>query len=296
VKSDRFWATFRHSVLLAGAWSVLCFLVLPMVIVLPVSLTDRNYLSLPQSGLSLRHYAAFFSDPDWLSSTWQSLAIASAATIAAVLLGALCAVGCWRLSAKVSSAIRLLMLAPLIVPTIVQAVGMYRVWAALGLYDTYLGVILAHTMIGLPYVVITASAALANFDPKLEQAARSLGASTRQALGLVVFPNILPGLLSGALFAFASSFDELIIVLFLTSRKIATLPKRIWEGIQEDIDPTIASAAMLLILLTLALMLLSLFARRWRARGIERNSGSFLTPVANQASGTPPGEGAGALT
>ncbi len=264
---------FRRAVLLSCAWTVLAFLLIPLVIVLPVSLTDQRYLSLPKNGLSLRHYESFFSDPAWLSAAEQSFLIAIFATVAAVLLGALCAIGCWRLTGRLSSWLRLLMLGPLIVPTIVQAVGMYRLWAWLGLYDSYLGVIIAHAIIGLPYVVMPVSAALTSLDPKLEQAARGLGASMRQTIRLVIFPNILPGLLSGALFAFASSFDELIIVLFLTSRAIATLPKRIWEGIQEDIDPTIAAAAMLLVVLTLGLMLGSLAARTWLAKLRERRAG-----------------------
>jgi putative spermidine/putrescine transport system permease protein len=268
-----FQAALRRAVLLSAAWMVLAFLVIPLVVVLPVSLTDQHYLGLPKHGLSLDHYRSFFSDPVWLSSTAQSLVIAFFATATAVLFGALCAIGCWRLTGRVSAWLRLLMLAPLIVPTIVQAVGMYRLWAWLGLYDTYLGVVIAHAIVGLPYVVVPVSAALAALDPKLEQAARGLGASMRQTVWLVIFPNILPGLLSGALFAFASSFDELVIVLFLTSRAISTLPKRIWEGLQEDIDPTIAAAAVLLVLLTMGLMLLSLLVKKWAARRQEGRSG-----------------------
>jgi putative spermidine/putrescine transport system permease protein len=267
-----FWTAFRRATLLSAAWLVLAFLIIPLLVVLPVSLTDQRYLALPKQGLSLKHYESFFADPVWLSSTGQSFVIAVCATTLAVLLGALCAVGCWRLPGRISNSLRLLMLAPLIVPTIVQAVGMYRLWAWLGLYDTYLGVIIAHVIIGLPYVVVPVTAALATIDPKLEQAARSLGATMSQTVRLVIFPNILPGLLSGALFAFASSFDELVIVLFLTSRAISTLPKRIWEGIQEDIDPTIAAAAMLLVLLTLGLLLLSLLIRSRAARLRERRS------------------------
>ena len=191
--------------------------------------------------------------------------IGAGATAVALLAGGLCAIGCWRLAGTLGSAIRLLMLAPLIVPTIVQAVGMYRLWAWLGLYDSYAGLIIAHAILGIPYVVITTSTALASIDPRLEQAARGLGATLAQTVRLVIAPNILPGLLSGALLAFATSFDELIIALFLTSRAIATLPKRIWEGIQDDVDPTIASAAMLLILLTLILILASFWLRRARS-------------------------------
>ena len=116
-----------------------------MLIVVPVSLTDRNYLSLPEHGLSLRHYATFLTNPLWFASTLQSLLIATISTVASVVLGALCAIGCWRLSNGWSAAVRLLMLAPLIVPTVIQGLAMYRLWAFAGLYDTYAGVVLAHT-------------------------------------------------------------------------------------------------------------------------------------------------------
>ena len=258
--------------LLAAAWLVLGFLVLPMAVVLPVSLTDRPYLSLPEHAISLRHYAKFFVDPAWTRSMLQSLLIAAAATFAAVAFGGLCAVACWRLSNRLSVPVRLLMLAPLVVPTVVQGLAMYRFWAAIGLFDTYAGVILAHTLIGMPYVVITVSASLAGFDLKLEQAARNLGASFPATIRLVILPAILPGLVSGALFAFVTSFDEVVIVLYITSRSIQTLPKRMWDGLQDRIDPTVAAVAMILIAATFAALLLEAglrrrrVARRWAER------------------------------
>ncbi|MFG1399981.1 ABC transporter permease [Roseixanthobacter pseudopolyaromaticivorans] len=276
--------TFPRVSLLVLAWLVLAFLVVPLTVILPVSFTDQPFLSMPKHGLSLKNYISFFSDPVWLASTAQSFIIAICATCLAVAFGGLCAVACWRLGGRLATALRLLMLAPLIVPTIVQAVGMYRMWAWLGIYDTYLGVIIAHAIVGLPYVVVTVSAALATVDPKLEQAARSLGASTGQAVRLVIFPNIAAGLFSGALFAFAHSFDELIVVLFLTSRAIATLPKRIWEGLQDDIDPTIAAAAVLLLLFTLGAMAISQLVKARSARGrlaTEKDNGAALTVAAS---------------
>jgi putative spermidine/putrescine transport system permease protein len=249
-----------------AGWSVLGFLVLPMLIVVPVSLTDRNYLSLPEHALSLQHYRAFFTHELWLQSTLQSLLIASLATATSVVLGALCAIGCWRLSNRWSAAVRLLMLAPLIVPTVIQGLAMYRLWVAAGLYDTYAGVVLAHTLTGIPYVLIAVSAALAGFDVKLEQAARGLGASALDTIRLVIVPAIAPGLISGAVFAFIHSFDELVIVLFITSRAIRTLPKRIWDGLQDRIDPTIAAVSVILIAATLLLLAADAWLRRYRAQ------------------------------
>ncbi|MCC7273638.1 MAG: ABC transporter permease [Alphaproteobacteria bacterium] len=257
---------FGRCLVLGGAWTVLGFLVLPMIIVFPVSLTDQYYLSLPRETLSLRHYAALVGKPIWISAGLQSLVVAVASTAAAVVLGALCAIGCWRLATRLSETARAFMLLPIIVPAIVQGMAMYRFWIDLGLIDTYLGTILAHTIVGLPYVVITVSASLANFDVRQEQAARGLGASMGQTIRWVIVPGIMPGLLSGALFAFTHSFDEIVLVLFLTSRKIYTLPKRIWDGIEDHVDPTIAAVATLLIATTFLLLLADLLYRRHRAR------------------------------
>ncbi|MEO0957537.1 MAG: ABC transporter permease [Pseudomonadota bacterium] len=246
------------------AWTVLGFLVLPMLIVLPVSVTDQYYLSLPKEGISFEHYAAFFEKDEWLAATLDSLIVASCATTLAVLLGTLCAIGCWRLSSRAAEAVRLFMLLPIIVPVIVQALAIYRFWIDLGLIDTYLGTIIAHTLIAIPYVIITVSAALANVDPRTEQAARNLGASNAQTVRLVILPAVMPGVLSGALFSFTISFDEIVTVLFITSREVYTLPKRIWNGIQDHLDPTIAAVATMLMVLTLALLLLDLWAKRRR--------------------------------
>jgi len=154
------------------------------------------------------------------------------------------------------------MLLPIVVPTIVYALGIYRFWVDLRLLDTYTGVILVHAVTGIPYVVVTVSTALAGFDPRLEQAARNLGASQLQALRRVVLPSIMPGVVSGAIFAFIHSWDELVIVLFIASRAVFTLPRRIWDGINEHLDPTMAAVATIMIVLTGLLLVLDLRMRR----------------------------------
>ena len=236
------------------AWSVLLFLLLPISIVFPLSLTDQRFLSLPYEAPSLQHYVTFFTSERWLTSTWQSLVIAVFSTVLAVASGTLCAIGCWKLSTRLTDLVRVLMLLPIIVPSIVYALGIYRLWIRLDLLDTYLGIILVHGVTGIPYVMITVSATLANFDPRLEQAARSMGANLSQTLRWVIMPRVMPGIASGAIFAFIHSWDELVIVLFIAGRNVFTLPRRMWDGINEHLDPTMAAVATVLIVLTIILL------------------------------------------
>lgn len=238
-----------------GSWAALLFLLLPVIIVVPVSFTPERYISLPRGGFSLRHYVALGTDPGWLRGVVDGLIVAVPSTAIAVVLGTACAIGCWRLSTRASELIRFVMLAPMIVPPIVHALGFYRAWVGFGLIDTYLGLILAHTMKGVPFVVITVSAALATVDLKLEQAARSLGASVWQTLRRVIVPCALPGVWTGALFAFVISWDEIVVNLFVTSRAVRTLPRQIWDGIQDNVSPSVAAIATLLMLLTVGALL-----------------------------------------
>lgn len=246
------------------AWGTALYLVLPITIILPVSLTDQRFLSLPYETLSLRHFETVLTSSEWLGSIWQSFLIALAATVISVVAGTLCAVGCWRISSRASEFVRALMLLPIIIPSIVYAIGLYRYFGPLDLLDRFLGVAIAHGVTGIPYVVITVSTALAAFDPRLEQAARGMGASLRQTLSWVILPRIMPGIASGAIFAFIHSWDELVMVLFIASRNVFTLPRRIWDGINENLDPAMAAVAVLLVVFTSALLLLDLTLRRRR--------------------------------
>lgn len=240
---------------LAG-WTLLLFLVLPAFVVIPVSFTDRDYLSFPEHGPSLTHYAELWASQPWRQGLWQSMVTSISSSCLATLLGTLCAIGCWRIGTRWAAAVRWLMLTPVIVPSIVHALGFYRAWIFLGLIDTYTGVILAHVILGLPYVVITVSASLANFDRRLEQAGRSLGASTTQVLRRIILPAIRPGVLAGALFAFITAWDEIVVLLFITSRNIRLLQRMIWDGINDNIDPAVACVASLMIVVTVCVLLI----------------------------------------
>jgi putative spermidine/putrescine transport system permease protein len=261
-----------RGVLYGCAWAVLSFLMLPMAIVFPISVTDRRYLSLPHDGISFAHFGNLLSNPKWVASLGNSFLIASASTVIAVGLGTLCAVGCWRIGSKLSESVRSLMLAPLIVPTIIYALGVYRFWIQLDLLDTYVGVIIAHAVTGLPYVVITVSASLANFDYRLEQAARNLGAGLWQTVRMVILPNVMPGILSGSIFAFIHSWDELVVVLFIASRKVFTLPRMMWDGVNENLDPTIAAVAVVMMAVTLCLLIMELSLRARRERQAQTSA------------------------
>lgn len=242
---------WKSGLLLALCWMIIVFLLAPAFVVVPVSLTDRSYLSLPEHGLSLEHWGALIHDPRWLSAFRSSALIAVASTALAVFCGALCAIGCWRMSSRLGNGIRGLVLVPLIIPVVVYALGLFRFYSSIRLLDSYIGVILAHAAMGTPYVFLTTSASLAGFDRRLDRAARSLGATWSQTIRLVIVPIIRPGVLIGAVFAFMSSWDELVIVLFVASRRVATLPRVMWDGIQEQLDPSIAAVAALLIFATM---------------------------------------------
>lgn len=245
-----------------AATTVLLFLLLPITIVLPVSLTDQRYLSLPQHGVSLQHYARLLTSEAWQSSIAQSAFIAGVSAAIAVATGVLASIGLWRQGTRVAKLLLAATLIPLVVPTIVYALGLYRAYAWLGLLDTYPGVILAHAVTGMPYVVILTSTALAAIDARLEPAARSLGASAAQVVGRVLLPLLRPAIFSGALLAFIHSWDELVLVLFIAGRRVFTLPRRMWDGINDKLDPSLAAVAVLLIVLSAVLLALDMRMRR----------------------------------
>jgi putative spermidine/putrescine transport system permease protein len=256
--------SLEFAVVICLAWVVALFLVLPMLVVVPVSLTPERYLSLPHGAISARHYTALVTDPSWINSILHSVIVATSASALAILCGTLSAIGCWRIASRWGELARAVLLAPMIVPAIVHALGFYRVWTEFGLLDAFPGLIIAHAIKGLPYVLITVSTSLANFDLRLEQAARNLGASMSQAIRYVIMPSIVPGMLAGGFFAFILSWDEIVVTLFITSRHVYTLPRRIWDGIQDNIDPTVGAVATLLIALTFGCLAVHFFLQQRR--------------------------------
>lgn len=251
----------------AGAWVLLLFLVTPALIAIPVSLTPKRFLSMPQGEFSLRHFRHFFTSEEWLSSFFQSAVIALSTSALATFLGTLCAIGLWRVSSRYSELVRAFLLLPLIIPQIISAMAFYRLWIPLGLLDSFAGLILAHTILAAPMVLITVSASLAAFDPRLEQASKGLGASNWTTMRRVILPSVRPGVYAGALFAFILSWDEIVVTLFISKFSVYTLPRRMWNGIRENTDPTVAAAAVVLIGITVLIFVVSAVLSRRNAAG-----------------------------
>lgn len=245
------------------AWCLLGFLFVPILVVVPVALTDRDYLSLPQEAISFSHFEALADwSKGWLPAMLTSAVIGVVCAVIATVLGVTFAVGAWAAGGWFPSAMRVLLLSPMIVPPIIYAVGMVKLWARLSLLDTHAGVILVHVVLALPLTVMAIGASLANLDHRLVQAARSLGARPMTVFARVILPNILPGVAAGALLAFVVSWDEITVTLFITGRAVITLPRLIWTSIEDAVDPALAAIASVLLLVTiLALAARSILGR-----------------------------------
>ena len=245
---------------------VLVFLVAPILTIVPLSFSSGSFFYYPLPGLSLRWYEDFFTSTFWLPALRNSLIVGVSATLLATLLGTLAALGLWRARFPAQPLILAILISPMVVPVVIVAVGVYFAFAPRGLTDGYLGLILAHATLGVPFVVITVLAALAGFDRTLLRAATSLGAAPITTFRRVMLPLILPGVASGAVFAFAASFDEVVVALLISGPGQRTLPRQMFAGINDNISLTIAAAATMLIATSLVLMIAVAWLQRRSAR------------------------------
>ena len=261
-----------------GAGLVFAFLMLPILVIIPLSFNALPYftfneemLKLNADAYSLRWYQDMFANEQWIHSIKNSFIIGIAATLLATLLGTLAALGLSRPHMPWRIPIMSLLISPMIVPIIITAAGMFFFYSSVGLSQTTPGIILAHTALGTPFVVITVTATLFGFDTTLMRASANLGATPVQTFFRVVVPMILPGVISGGLFAFVISFDEVVCVIFLAGFEQRTIPRQMWAGIREQISPTILAVATLLIVFSVCMMVvLELLRRRnERLRGIR---------------------------
>ena len=237
------------------------FLIAPLLVIVPLSFNAEPYftftpgmLALEAEAFSLRWYADIVANDQWLHSIRNSFTIGIAATLLATTLGTLAALGLTSPAMPYRRAIMALLISPMIVPIIITATGMYFFYSWAGLAQTHLGIILAHTALGIPFVVITVTATLSGYDQTLTRAALSLGAPPHVAFLKVTMPIILPGIVSGGLFAFVTSFDEVVVVLFMAGFEERTIPRQMWAGIREQISPTILAVATALVLVSIALL------------------------------------------
>lgn len=250
--------------LIAACALIYFFLMLPLLVVFPISLSSAPYMQFPPPGLSWQWYERYLDDPQWIDATWRSLYVGGATAVLALALGVPLAFALVRGRFRGRVLIDRLALAPVIVPTIILSVAVYGLFAKLKLVGTWYGLVVAHTVLALPFVVLIVGAGLRDFDRVLEQAAEGLGASRWQTLWRVTLPLLRPSLVSAGLLAFISSFDEVVVALFIAGANM-TLPKKMFDNILMEIDPTIAAVSVMQILLvSIVLVLIGRFGRGLR--------------------------------
>lgn len=256
---------------------IFLFLIFPILVIVPLSFNAQDFftftpqmLALDPEGFSLKHYRDFWNTPDWQLAMRNSFTIAPMATLIAVTLGTLAAIGLSQSHVPGKRLIMAILISPMIVPLIISAAGMYFFFSAVGLQGTYWGVVLAHAILGIPFVIITVTATLVGFDKSLTRAAASLGAGPVRTFFQVQMPLILPGVISGGLFAFITSFDEVVTVIFVGSAAQKTLPWQMFIGLREQISPTILAVATLMVGLSILLLITmeALRRRNERMRGL----------------------------
>ncbi|GAA0395049.1 ABC transporter permease [Cocleimonas flava] len=270
---ERIW----HYTFLTICVLIFAFLIIPILVIIPLSFNAQPYftftpemVAFDPAGYSTKWYEAFFSDSNWRAAVKNSLIIALFSTIISTFLGTLAALGLSQKDFPFKTAMMGILISPMIVPLIISAAGMFFFYAKINLLGTHIGVILAHAALATPFVVITVTATLTGFDHSLTRAAANLGSSPTNTFFRITVPLITPGVISGALFAFITSFDEVVVVLFVGSVNQRTIPWAMFSGIREEISPTILAVATLLITFSIILLFMVELLRRRneRLRGI----------------------------
>ena len=233
---------------------VLLFLLGPIFIVIPMSFSDSNYLQFPPETWSLRWYREFFGSDEWLAATWISFRAAFLTMLVSTPLGIAAAYGLRFSGSRWATLMRMALIMPLIIPIIILAVGAFYLYVKIGLVNTTLGLVLAHSVLAMPFVLVTVNAGLQQFDRNQEMVARSLGASRLRAFLTVTLPQIRNSVVAGALFAFIVSFDEVVIALFISSGPKSTITRRMFTSLRDQVDPTIAAISTMLIVASVILL------------------------------------------
>jgi putative spermidine/putrescine transport system permease protein len=243
---------WRHPALALFTGLVVFYLVFPLLVTVPISFNSIRRIEFPPSGISTRWYADFLGigeenrNSRWLGATWLSVRIALATSVLSTVLGGLAAIPVARARFRGKNVVQTLLLLPLVLPVIVLAVGLFLFYIPLNLLGSSLGIVVGHSVLAIPYVTVIVAATLKNFDESLEWAAMSLGANRARTLWTVTLPIVRPGIFAGALFAFITSFDELLIALFVSGTRAVTLPRLLWDFVRSEASPVIAVVSVLL--------------------------------------------------
>jgi putative spermidine/putrescine transport system permease protein len=264
--SANFVSNTRRIWLFAITALIILFLTAPVLVVAPMSFSDSRYLDFPPSGWSLRWYVRFFTAIEWYSSLLVSLKVAAATAVIATPIGVAAAYGLHVAQSRMVQRIRAMLLLPLLVPHIVLAIGLFYIYVRIHILGSFWSIVLAHAMLAVPFVVITTAAGLRGFDMTQEMVARSLGCSRLSAFLKVTLPQIMGSVLSGVLFAFVASLDEVVIALFVATGDNETVTKVMFASLSDEIDPTITAVSTMLIFASLTLAGLVALSQRVRIR------------------------------
>ena len=256
------WRQPRRLLLIAIGSLVVFFLVAPTLVIVPMSFTASQSLTFPPEGFSTRWYEKMVTDPQWTNGFRNSALEATVTMVASTVLGTLAALGIVRGRFPGRSLANGLILSPLIVPLIVIAIGMFSFYVRYKLTGSPVGLAIGHTALAVPFVVVNVGTALRTMDRNLELAAMNLGANPTRTFFRITFPIILPGVIAGALFAFLTSWDDIVVAIFLTNTRYRTLPVEMWEQVRQVVDPTVAAVATTLLVVTTVLLLLTFVVRR----------------------------------
>jgi putative spermidine/putrescine transport system permease protein len=258
------WRTPRRLALLAIGTATVLFLVAPMLVIVPMAFTQGQSLSWPPTGFSTKWFQQMVTDPAWVTGFQNSAVVATLVAILSTVIGTIGALGIVRGRFPGRSVANALILSPLIVPVVIIAIGFFSFYARFKLTGSLPGLVLAHTALAVPFVIVNVGTALRTMDRNLEMAAANLGASPIRVFWRITFPIILTGVFAGALFAFITSWDEVVVSIFMTSARFKTLPVEMWEQVRQVVDPIVAAVATTLMAVTTALLLLVFVVRRQR--------------------------------
>lgn len=246
------------------------YLLLPVLLIIPMAFGESTFLTFPPQGFSFQWFEALFNDPSWVGSAASSFSVAAGSAALAVVLGTLASLALVRGRIPFRGPVLAVLLAPLVVPYVIVGLAIYIAFLRVGLTETPLGFVLVHTCLGVPYVMINVVSGLSTVDRRLEMASMNLGATPAATFLRITLPAIAPNMLAGGLFAFITSWDEVVVAIFLSGPEMTTLPVKMWSGIRVQIDPTLAAVSSLVLLIIVSAFILSGILRMVQSRRARR--------------------------